>query len=291
MKIGYACINTALTCRSSKTFRLKSFTPERFRTTVENNLACLEQILLFNQQHGIYFFRISSDLIPFASHPICSLNWKKEFKSQFQKIGYFIKNNNMRVSLHPGQFTILNSPTETTYQNSLLELDYHCDILDAMDLDSSHKVQIHLGGVYGDKEKSLNRFLRRYLSLSAKIKKRLVIENDERLYSLQDCLKISKKTKIPIVFDVFHHSLFNNGETLEKGLQLSSQTWTSYDGVPIVDYSNKNPDKRFGAHSESLDLEAFGKFLAKVKKHEFDLMFEVKDKEQSVLKVLESLKA
>ena len=79
MRIGYACINLSLSCRSSRTFRLKSYSAEMMEKTVAGNLSCLREQLHFNLEHDIYYFRISSDLVPFASHPICDFPWQRFF--------------------------------------------------------------------------------------------------------------------------------------------------------------------------------------------------------------------
>lgn len=286
MKIGYACINSSLTCRSSKTFRLASFTPERFHETVTNNLHCLLEILQWNLENKIYYFRISSDLIPFASHPVCTIAWEKEYKKQFQEIGMFIKKNAMRVTMHPDQFVLLQALRVEVVQNSLAELLYHAKVLELMELDESHKIQIHVGGAYGDKETSSNRFVARNNLLPEQIQKRLIIENDERLYNLSDCLKIHKATNIPIIFDTLHHEINNNGESVQEAFRLFTKTWEKKDGLPMVDYSAQDPDKRTGAHIFSIKDEDFREFLAQTKQFDFDIMLEIKDKEQSALRAL-----
>ena len=290
MKIGYPCINRSLGCSSSKTFRLKSYSENLLIEKINNNLDCLLKILKYNREHNILFFRISSDLIPFASHPVCTYDWKKQFKEKIKNIGYFIRENQIRISMHPDQFTLINSPDEDIFKRSKRELQYHADILALMGLDSSAKIQIHVGGVYGDKEKSITRFIKRYKKLSKKIKEHLVIENDEKSYCLADCLNLSARINIPVLFDVFHHSLYNNKESLKAAFVLFSKTWSLRDGVPLVDYSSQAQAKRSGSHTESIDLNDFTGFIKEVEKFDFDLMLEIKDKEKSVLKVMHKLK-
>ncbi|MFA9288678.1 MAG: UV DNA damage repair endonuclease UvsE [Weeksellaceae bacterium] len=286
MNIGYACINNSVGCTSSRTFRLASYTSERFRSTLTENLSCLQRILQWNVDHNISFFRISSQIVPFASHPICTYPWQTEFKSQLQQIGDFIKQHNLRVSMHPDQFVLINSISEEIFARSVKELDYQAEVLDLMGLDNTHKLQIHVGGVYGDKELSIERFISRYKTLPDKIKRRLVIENDDRLYSLQDCLKVHDGTKIPILFDTFHHEILNNGETMRKALESAFSTWKPEDGKPIIDYSSQEPGARIGNHAKSIDLAHFQAFLKVSEGLEFNIMFEIKDKEANVLKAM-----
>jgi len=284
MRIGYPCINTTIGCKSSRTFRLKSYSEDRLIETVENNIVCLSEILEFNLRHSLLFFRITSDLVPFASHPICRFNWQKHFKKQFKAIGDFIKSNNMRISMHPDQFTLINSVDGSVFENSIRELAYHAEVLDLMELDTSTKIQIHVGGVYGDKEKSMKRFVKRFESLDEEIKRRLVIENDDRRYRLEDCLGISGETKIPVLFDVLHHEINNSGETIKEAFGLFTRTWKEKDGLPMVDYGSSKEGGLKGKHSKSIDLEHFDNFLEETRAFDFDVMLEIKDKEKSSLK-------
>ena len=130
MRIGYPCINRAIDCTASSTFRLKSYTESRVRQTVKKNLECLRIILQFNLEHKLFFFRISSDLVPFASHPINKFNWQGHFQEEFEEIGEFITKNRMRISMHPDQFTLINSIKEDIFERSKNELKYHAQILD-----------------------------------------------------------------------------------------------------------------------------------------------------------------
>jgi UV DNA damage endonuclease len=159
MKIGYPCINTSIGCTANSTFRLANYSEENMISKIENNLSCLEKILDYNIDKGLLFFRISSDLVPFASHPICKFKWQEYFKERFKKIGKIIKENNFRISMHPDQFVLLNSPNDKIVQSSIRELEYHCQVLDLMGLDSTAKVQIHVGGAYSNKEESIERFI------------------------------------------------------------------------------------------------------------------------------------
>ena len=301
MKIGYPCINNSIPRNTPSTFRLASYSENRLIQTLKTNLIHLAQILRYNVKNNFLFFRISSDLVPFASHPICKLNWHRTFQSEFEEIGNFINKHNIRISMHPDQFVILNSPNAKTVKNSINELKYHCNILDAMCLDETAKVQIHVGGVYKNKQDATDRFIRIFNSNSkfvdGSIKKRLVIENDDRLYSLMDCLSINQETGIPIVFDAFHHELLNNDEPLRIALQKAMSTWKmGYDGFPMIDYSSQNKvDRgenkgRRGRHIETIDLLLFKRFLKETQHLNFDIMLEIKDKEKSALKALEVLR-
>lgn len=191
---------------------------------------------------------------------------------------------------HPDQFVLINSLKEDVVQRSIDELHYHCSILDAMGLDESAKIQIHVGGVYGDKPRAIKRFIERYNSLNEAIKKRLAIENDDHLFSLKDCLEVHQRTKIPVIFDTFHHECLNNGESIKEAILQAQATWKKSDGLLMIDYSSQKADKRKGTHAITIDQSSFKNFIIKTEGLDFDIMLEIKDKEKSAIEALKLLK-
>ena len=281
MRIGYPCLNRTIGCTPSATFRLASYTNERAKATVASNLSCLEKILKYNAKYGLLFFRITSDLVPFATHPVCTLAWQDHFSDTLAGIGAYCRDQGFRISMHPDQFVLINTMDNEVLVRSIQELEYQTAILDLMGLDTTAKVQIHFGGVYGDKDASMDRFVHTYSSLSPSVKSRLVIENDERLYSFSDCWALHRRTGIPIVFDVFHHSLLNDGESVSEVLPSLTECWKQQDGLPMIDYSSQEAGKRKGAHALQIDPQDFSRFLSDTRSWDFDLMLEIKDKEKS----------
>lgn len=290
MKIGYPCKNLSVDCIGDRTFRLKSYSEERLVSTVRNNLQCLLDMLRFNAAHHIMFFRITSDLIPFASHPVCTVDWRTSFSSMFNETGGFIRTHNMRISMHPGQFVVINSRWEDVFQRSRAELMYHLQVLEALGLDRTAKIQIHVGGVYGDRSESMGRFGKRLGMLDKSIRQRLVIENDDRNYTLRDCLDISNLTGLPVLFDVFHHRVNTSGETVRHAMKRVSATWGEEDGLPMVDYGSQARARKPGTHSDSIDLDDFKAFIEETRPFDFDVMLEIKDKEISAARAIESVR-
>ena len=273
-------------CRASRTFRLNSFSTEKLIETIDGNLDCLEEMIDYNIDHDLLFLRITSDLVPFASHKVNDFDWQSKFKDRFIKIGKKIKRADMRITMHPGQYTVLNSDKDKVFEKAIEEIVYHVEVLDLLGLDKRAKINIHIGGVYGDKKASISRFVDRYNGLDQRIKDRLIIENDEKSYSVADCLEISKKTGIPVTFDNLHHKINNNGEDLPQLLAEVFKTWKKEDGPPVVHYSSQKPGEREGRHVNHMDEDHFKSFLKEMSGFEFDLILEVKDKEKSAQKAL-----
>lgn len=283
MRIGYACVNTMFRESASRTFRLASYSEDRAREVTASNLAALGRILAWNVENGISYFRISSGTVPLASHPVMAFDWRSAFAGELAALGVFARDHDMRLTMHPGQYTLLNSPREEVVQNSIDELAYHADLLDLMGMDDTHKIQLHVGGVYGDKVAATRRFVDVHRELPEGVRRRLVIEHEERHYCLADLMLIHEATGVPIVFDVFHHRLYNSGESVGEALALVAPVWEGH-GPMMVDYSTQDPAKRWGAHAVSIDVDDFAALVPELARHEPDVMLEIKDKEQSALR-------
>ncbi|PLS80782.1 UV DNA damage repair endonuclease UvsE [Candidatus Saccharibacteria bacterium] len=287
MKLGYPCLNLSLDCTSAGTFRLASYSRERVLEVGNRNLDCLKEMLLYNIEHQLLFFRISANIIPFASHPVMDVDWAYELRDKFKDIKQLIAAHNIRISIHAHAAVWVTSPKETTYDNSLRELMYNAQLLDLLGLDESSKLQIHMGSFFGDKEATFDRFAERYAAMPESLKRRLVMENTERFFRLPECLEMHKLTGMPILFDTLHHVIGDTGESFREAMQLASATWRPKDGIPMIDFSSQNVEKKVGAHATTLDPGEFANFLAETDGIDYDVMFEIKDKETSANKAVE----
>ena len=287
MKIGYPCINRSLKRRSRSTFRLKSYSAARLLETTARNLEGLRDILNYNRRQGLLFFRITSDLVPFASHPVCTVAWADVLAESFAEAGGIIRRQNMRICMHPDPFTLINSPRPEVWERSLAELRYHVGVLNALGLGTDAKIQLHVGGVYGDKRASLDRFVQRYHQIPGDIRDHLVIENDHRSYTVADCLRLHESTGVPVVLDTLHHMVLHEGEPLAEGLRRAASTWDrGRDGLPIVDFSQQLAGAPPGRHAEHIHPEGFRRFLKASRPVDCDVMLEIKDKEASALEAV-----
>lgn len=292
MNIGYACMIFSRADLRFSTCRLSNVTEERLNEIILKNLVVLDKMIDFNIENGIHLFRISSDVIPFATHPINSLDWKYKYREELKKIGSKIKMAGLRVSMHPGQYTVLNSPRQEVVSRAISDIHYHAEFLNALGVDFANKIILHVGGTYGDKSLSQDRFVENVKYLDSSAKKRLVIENDERSYTVQDVLNVGLKTGNPCVFDTFHHSLNLPSEkrTMVNWINICKQTWNEVDGTQKIHYSQQDGSKRRGAHSRSIHHLEFMEFYKTLNSDDIDIMLEVKDKEISAIKCINLLK-
>jgi UV DNA damage endonuclease len=289
LRLGYACVNTQLPS-SARTLRLGNVSPPRLRELIAANLDALETILRWNHEHEIHVFRLTSNLIPFASHPANSLAWWNEFADRFRSLGELLAESGARVSTHPGQYTVLSSVLPAVVDAALAELEYHDRMLTALGLDASHKIVLHVGSGAAHREAARTRFASGFGRLGPGGRSRLVLENDER-WPLTDVLELAEPLGVPVVFDAFHHELAPSPDGLgvRAAVLAAAPTWLPQDGRQEVHFSTQEPGKRPGAHAETIDLDAFARFASEVGDLALDCILEVKDKEQSVLRARELL--
>lgn len=286
MAIGYACLTTGLNNISSfKSIKVANVTEDKLHEIIQHNLEVLKAIIQYNIKNQILLFRISSDIIPLASHSINKLPWHIVFQQQLEEIGTIIKTHGMRVSMHPGQYTVLNSPNSEVVKKAVDDLNYHCLFLDSLNVDSTCKIVLHIGGVYHDKTSAIQRFIDNYEYLSTSLKSRLVIENDDKSYHINDVLCISNKLNIPVIFDNLHHQIYHEtiGDEIEI-IRAVSKTWKNCDGRQKIHYSMQAEDKKPGSHSNTIAARAFKEFYDKTRHLDLDIMLEVKDKNLSAIK-------
>jgi len=258
---------------------------------IAHNLGTLDRMIDYNIQNDIRMLRISSDIIPFGSSPVNTLYWPKKFAKSLKELGEKALAAGIRLSMHPGQYTVLNSPDKEVVKRAILDLEYHCTFLDALGLPAESKMILHVGGVYGDKELAMQRFAENYEKLPGAVKRRLVIENDERSYNIVDVLYLGRNLNIPVVFDNLHHAL--NVPLIQRSesewLSLCRETWTTEDGDQKIHYSQQAEGKRRGAHSDTIKAAVFADFVKQMPSEQTDIMLEVKDKNRSAVKCINYL--
>ena len=304
MNIGYACINMQLSYPQKyggKEKGVKPITTGRSmikRTFLSKgvdyaselalaNTMDLDKIIDWNILNGYNFFRITSELAPWKSeYEWNDLKDIERIKMYLHSAGVKAKSHNLRITSHPGPFNVLTSPHPHVVDNCITDLTIHGDVFDMLGLTRTpyNKINIHIGGAYGDKESAMERFCKSFERLPDSVKSRLTVENDDKasMYSVKDLYEgVYKRIGIPIVFDYHHHKFCTGDLSEQQALEMAISTWP--EGItPATHYSESRRDEqkdetiRVQAHSDYVydKIETYG--------NEIDVMVEAKAKELAV---------
>lgn len=267
----------------------------RLRKVASKNLLNTLRILKYNKALEIPVYRLTSKLIPLATHPsLQPWSYTEDFSDSLREIGDFIKQNNFRISSHPDHFTLINSPLPKVMEDSLRDLDYHVKLYEAMGLDDyKYKLVLHVGGVYGSKQDSIQRFCENFIKLPDRMRKRLIIENDDRSYNTYEVLELCQKLGTPMVLDVHHHNCLCREGNLECILPFIFDTWRGEQFPPKIHFSSPRNCKDFRSHADLIDYKEFTEFLKTAAKvgRDVDIMLEAKSKDDALLKLSDELAA
>lgn len=292
--LGYACTNVTLSCTTGRTLRLANLTEIRAAEVIAENLATLMDVLRWNLAQGIHFFRVSSAVIPLASHEAFTLEWRTQFATELAEIRTFVAEHSMRLSVHPGQYTVLNAPRPEVVQAAVRELEYHADFLDAVD-PAQGTMTLHIGGAYGDKAASLARFAENFRRLSPNAQKRLTLENDDRTYTAGEVLGLCQQLGVPMIFDFWHHKLNPTAETWDDGLDALLPRIVNTWGERVPKFHLSSGRGLGTAHADLIEPVDFGQvehFLGGFGgDRPFDLMLEAKLKEVALLSLRKDVEA
>ena len=266
---------------------------EKLKFVTAQNLQHTKRILYYNIAHEIELYRFSSSLVPLATHPEVMWDFLTPFKKEWEEIGDLIQHFKLRVSFHPNQFTLFTSEREEVTTNAVKDMEYHFRMLKAMNALDTGLINIHIGGAYGDKNKSLNRFHQNLKKLPKEIKKQMTLENDDKTYDIRETLITCEKENIPMVLD-YHHYMANNGECdLPLYLQRIFKTWNNFNIVPKVHISSPKSDQAYRSHADFVSLDFVLPFLkmAKELNQDFDIMIEAKQKNLAMQKLVDEIAA
>ncbi|KAI0329824.1 UV-endonuclease UvdE [Cubamyces sp. BRFM 1775] len=290
-RLGYACLNTVLRAMKpepifcSRTLRIDTILKPEFgmdycKELGRRNAEDLARLIEWNEQNHIRFLRVSSEMFPFASHD--KYGYTLEYaEKELKAAGYLAKKYGHRLTTHPGQFTQLGSPRDVVVDAAIRDLEYHCSMFRYMGLDQDSVMIIHMGGMFGDKQATIERFKEVYRTrLTDEMRARLVLENDEMCYNADDLLPVCEELDIPIVFDYHHNWIFPSElpipELIErinaiwhrKGIKPKQHLSSPCPGAETVMEKRKHADRCYELPPELPD--------------DMDLMIEAKDKEQAV---------
>ncbi|KAK7629258.1 UV-endonuclease UvdE-domain-containing protein [Phyllosticta citricarpa] len=333
-RLGYACLNTYLRQAnppvfSSRTCRIASILDHRHplkdptqpehatknrpdkeqpadvsrgqKFVEELGLANARDIIKmvkWNEKYGINFLRLSSEMFPFASHEVYGYKLAPFAAETLGAAGKVIAELGHRVSTHPGQFTQLGSPRESVISSSIRDLEYHDELLSLLKLPPQQNrdavMILHMGGTFGNKAETLDRFRKNYAALSPSIKNRLVLENDDVCWSVHDLLPICQELNIPLVLDYHHHNIVFDANKLREGTKdimelypTIRETWTRKGITQKMHYSEPTPAAV--THMQRRKHNPRPATLPPCA-NDMDLMIEAKDKEQAVFELMRNFK-
>ena len=296
-KLGYvdgpiSLPNSTFRTITYKTYKSLSKKEKNKRLTeiINNNLDNLLKILEFNEQEQINFYRISQAIIPLATLNEIDFDYITPYLEKWQKIGKFIKDNNMRIDIHPNQYCILNSPDKTVIKNSINSLKYIYSLFQVMDING--KAILHIGGKYDSKEESLTRFKNNFQNLPNHLKNIIILENDDKIYTLIDTLTICEELNIPMVLDYHHYLCNNNKENLKDYIPRIINTWKNTNLNPKIHFASPKSKKEFRSHNRFAGYNSFLKLINILNNfnQDFDIMLECKEKDNALFRLSKQLK-
>lgn len=300
IQLGLCCINTQLEdCCCSKKPIMATIEKKGINYLygiVEQNMRDLIRMIEWNHANGLRVLRISSGLVPHKSNKRVDFGSMNRFQPLFDEIGVTARRYKQRLTFHPGQYNVVGSPNVEAYENTILDLDYHAEVLDRIGCDQDGVMVVHGGGLYGEsKETNYDRWVKGFDRLPERVRRRLVLENDEKSYNIEDCLRISDRTGIPVVFDTHHHECYiktHPDETLKPGGEYIKQILSTWGIIkPKFHVSEQGPGK-CGHHSDY--IETIPDYLLEIpEKYDtcIDIMIEAKAKERAIMKLYEKYDA
>jgi len=264
---------------------------DKLKLVTAQNLLHTKRILHYNIAHEIELYRLSSSLVPLATHPEVMWDFISPFKKEWQELGEMIKKHHLRVSFHPNQFTLFTSPREEVTINAVKDMEYHYNMLAAMDVLDAGLINIHIGGAYGDKQDSLKRFHHNLKSLPTDIKQKMTLENDDKTYDVRETLETCEQENIPMILD-YHHYMANKGELdLLYYVERIFNTWETFNMIPKVHISSPKSEQAYRSHADFVSLDFVLPFLkmAKELNRDFDIMIEAKQKNIAMHQLIEDI--
>ena len=299
IQLGLCCMNITLrnqpnSVYSSRTIiqrKLKELGIGELKLRILKNLDDLCEMIEWNEQNGIKVFRITSDLFPHKSNPDTE-DYNFDFAIEhLKKAGNLAKKYGQRITMHPGQYNVVGTPNKEAFKKTIDDLEYQATVLDLMGMGDDSVMVVHGGGIYGDKEKTKDRWCKQFYELPANVQKRLVLENCEKCFSIEDCIDVSKKINIPIVFDTHHYECYKLLHPKEQFSEPSMymkdilESWERRKIKPKFHISEQGSGK-CGHHSDYVEI--IPDYLLEIPdkyKIDIDIMIEAKKKELSIFKL------
>ncbi|MBN8227871.1 UV DNA damage repair endonuclease UvsE [Corallococcus macrosporus] len=283
-RLGYVAQSLTLGVSASHTCRLATATPQRLEELIAQNLEEMEQLLRFNEAHGIQVFRIGSSLIPFGSHPVNTLPWWKTFAREFAALARIARQSQQRLSLHPSPAgASLSSRHERVRDAAIAELRYSARVLDLLEAGPECRVVIHVGGAAPSRPEALEAAHRMLDTMPEDLRQRITIEHDDKVWTAREVLPLAREHGVPMVGDNLHNAVLPSDPPLsvEELVREASATWRALDLRPKFHLASQKVDGRPGAHSDFIVPADFQAMVAALD-GPADFMLEAKEKDRAV---------
>jgi UV DNA damage endonuclease len=257
---------------------------QRLSDLCRHNAHALFEALRFCAESGIGDFRVNSRILPLKTHPRVGyaaedLPGAAEIVARFRAAGKFACEHHLRLTFHPDQFVVLNSPDPEIVARSVAELEYQAEIAAWVGADV---INLHAGGVYGDRRAALARLGRTWRALPKRIRQRLTLENDDRSYAPAELLPFCEAEGVPFVYDVHHHRCLPDGMSIEAATARALRTW---DREPLFHVSSPRHGWAGGDARPHADYIAARDFPAGWRGLDVTVEVEAKAKELAVLRL------
>ena len=289
VRLGYACITNCINDSSSSPYTyseyLKDGDIDKLDRVIISNLKSLNNIIDYNIKNNIHFYRISSKIIPLATKDDVKFDYINKYKSYYDTIGKKISDSKMRVDFHPDQFCVLNSVKSDVVSNSVKILEYHYNLLNMLNVNDKILI-LHVGSSTFGKEKSISRFINNFNKLPIYLRKCIAIENDDKVFNVNDVLEISKNTGVPVILD-YHHHLCNKSDFSFEDI------FNRFNNRKVkMHFSSSKNKKDFRSHNDYINGDDFINFIEILKKYDkdVDIMLEAKGKDDSLFRLVRYIK-
>ncbi|MEK5177070.1 MULTISPECIES: UV DNA damage repair endonuclease UvsE [Paenibacillus] len=312
VRFGYVAMSTVIKdCSPSKTMTMASFKKlddreaalRRLENIARMNLHNTLRLMKHNVASDIMVYRLTSKIIPLATHPdLQDWNPFAALAEEFAEVGQYVKKHGLRVSFHPDHFTVLSTPRPEVLINSVRDLQYHVDMLVAMGLPAMAKNNIHIGGAYGDKPVAAKRFEEHFRALPSALQERITLENDDKTFTAPETLAVSQSVGLPMVLDIHHQWVNNEGELPWELWPDILKTWRSELAQkdvpsgellpPKIHVSSPRSPSDPRSHADGVEPAPLLAFLKRIAADTpaVDVMIEAKLKDGALFGLMEAMK-
>ena len=295
VQLGLCCLNKQLRdqgvfCSRKPIIKtIKDNGMERLLSRCTMNAEDLIRMIEWNHQHGIRVLRISSDIFPHFTTPDVPRYDLDFVQPLLTKAGVLARRYGQRLTFHPGQYNVVGTPFPDKLANTAKGLDYHAEVLDRIGCPVDSVMVVHGGGIYDDKPQTIQRWIQQYQGLPDRVKRRLVLENCEKCFHIEDCLYVSREVNIPVVFDTHHYDCYKKlhpEQTFRPPQDYISEilgTWTRR-GIKPKFHVSEQGSGRTGHHSKY--IQEIPQYLMEIPERygiSIDIMIEAKMQEQAII--------